>query len=133
MSEETTETREPHVIISGGSRGLGQALVEGLLRSGYRVSTFSRGRTEFVDRLGDDPRFHYEQADIADGLAVAHFLDAAKRTFGLPHGLVNCAGVATVGVLATMRDDLIDQAITTNLRGTLTLTRQVNAHDEGPG
>ena len=72
-----------------------------------------------------EPRFHYEQADIADGPAVARFLDVAKLALGLPHGLVNCAGVATVGVLATMRDDLIDQAITTNLRGTLTLTRQV--------
>jgi 3-oxoacyl-[acyl-carrier protein] reductase len=36
---------------------------------------------------------------------------------------VNCAGVATVGVLGLLGDDKIDQAIATNLRGTLTLTR----------
>jgi 3-oxoacyl-[acyl-carrier protein] reductase len=125
MSEQTAQPGGQHVILSGGSRGLGKALVEGLLRSGFHVSTFSRHRTEFVDQLADDPRFLYEPADVLDSTSVSRFLDSAKERFGLPLGLVNCAGVAAVGVLAMMRDDLIDLAIATNLKGTLTLTRQV--------
>jgi 3-oxoacyl-[acyl-carrier protein] reductase len=99
--------------------------VEGLIRSGHRISTFSRQRTEFVDRLRDDVSFFFQQADLTDGQSVSRFLDLAKQRFGLPQGLVNCAGVAPVGVLATMRDELIDQAIATNLMGTMRLTRQV--------
>jgi 3-oxoacyl-[acyl-carrier protein] reductase len=125
MSEQAAQPSGQHVILSGGSRGLGKTLVEGLLRSGFRVSTFSRHRTEFVEQLADDPRFLFEPADVVDGASVSRFLDSAKERFGLPHGLVNCAGVAAVGVLAMMRDDLIDLAIATNLKGTLTLTRQV--------
>ena len=87
-----------HVIISGGSRGLGKALVEGLLAAGYSISTFSRSRTEFIDQQSANPSLHYECADICDSQALSRFLDHAKERFGLPHGLVNC-GVATVGVL----------------------------------
>ena len=114
-----------HVIISGGSRGLGRALVSGLLDSGYQVSSFSRQRTEFVDQLADHPHFFHLPADIRDPDSVRGFLEASKSRFGLPYGLVNCSGVAVVGVLALLRDEQIDQALATNLRGALTLTRQV--------
>lgn len=125
MSEVNEHATKRHVIISGGSRGLGRTLVEGLLQSGYRVSTFSRNRTEFIGGLVTEPDFYYEQADICDQPSVVHFLEATSQRFGAPYGLVNCAGIAVVGVLATLRDELLDQAIATNLRGTLTLTRRV--------
>jgi 3-oxoacyl-[acyl-carrier protein] reductase len=125
MNTEAIDDNRRHIIISGGSKGLGRALVEGLLSSGYRVSTFSRTRTDFVDQLAEDPSFFFEAADVRDASSVARFLEHTRERFGDAFGLVNCAGVATVGVLAMLRDDQIDQAIATNLRGTLTLTRLV--------
>jgi 3-oxoacyl-[acyl-carrier protein] reductase len=122
-ASNSTEPR--HVVVSGGSRGLGRALVVGLLQAGYRVSTFSRSRTEFIDQRAGDDRFFFEAADLGDSRTLAHFLKMALSRFGAPHGLVNCAGVATVGVFSLLRDDQIDQAIATNLRGTLTFTRLV--------
>ena len=97
MSQPDAPAERRHVIISGGSRGLGQPLVEGLLPSGYRVSTFSRNRTEFVDQLAGQPDFFYDQADVGDPSSLHRFLEAAKQRFGPPYGLVNCAGVAVVG------------------------------------
>lgn len=123
QSVETNESR--HVVISGGSRGLGRALVAGLLRAGYRVSTFSRSKTEFIEECAADPRFFFEAADLRDSTTLGPFLKGARERFGTPYGLVNCAGIATVGVLSLLRDEQIDQAIATNLRGTLTLTRLV--------
>jgi 3-oxoacyl-[acyl-carrier protein] reductase len=125
MAEPQTDSLSRHVIISGGSRGLGKVLVEGLLASGYRVSTFSRARTDFIDQNASDPALYFDCADICDSEALSRFLDSAKEKFGLPYGLVNCAGVATVGVLPLLRESQIDQAIATNLRGTLRLTRMV--------
>ena len=125
MSETTSNGTARHVILSGGSRGLGRVLVEGLLHAGYCVSTFSRSRTDFVQAASDNPALLYETADVRDPPSVARFLDAARERFGPPHGLVNCAGVAVVGVLALLRDEQIDEAIATNLRGPLLLCRQV--------
>ena len=70
-------------------------------------------------------RYSSKCADVCDSRTLSQFLDQAKEKFGLPYGLVNCAGVATVGVLALLSDSQVDQAIATNLRGTLTLTRLV--------
>jgi 3-oxoacyl-[acyl-carrier protein] reductase len=125
MSESSDQHSKRHVIVSGGSRGLGRTLVEELLRDGYRVSTFSRIRTEFVDQLTPLPEFLYEQADLRDGTSVARFVQAACGRFGPPYGLVNCAGLAVAGVLAMMPDRALDDAIATNVRGTLILTRRV--------
>ncbi len=125
MSEAVGDESRRHVVLSGGSRGLGRSLVEGLLKAGYRVSTFSRHATEFVEQASSDPSFHFEVADVCDVLSVSRFLETAREKLGPPYGLVNCAGVAVVGVLALMRDADMDKAIATNLRGPLTLTRQV--------
>jgi 3-oxoacyl-[acyl-carrier protein] reductase len=125
MNESSDQQSKRHVIISGGSRGLGRTLVEELLRDGYRVSTFSRNRTEFIEHLTPLPGFLYEQADVRDGSSVVRFVRAASERFGPPYGLVNCAGLAVSGVLAMMPDRSLDDAIATNLRGTLILTRRV--------
>jgi 3-oxoacyl-[acyl-carrier protein] reductase len=114
-----------HVIVSGGSRGLGRTLVDELLRDGYRVSSFSRNRTEFIDQLSPLPDFMYKQADIRDGPSVVQFVRAACERLGPPYGLVNCAGLAVSGVLAMTPDRSLDDVIATNVRGTLILTRRV--------
>jgi 3-oxoacyl-[acyl-carrier protein] reductase len=114
-----------HVIVSGGSRGLGQALVEGLLAAGYAVSTFSRRASEFTDGRQDDERFYFQVADVSDRQQLDDLVANACQRFGRPFGLINCAGVALDGVLAVMPDDQIDQLMSINLAGTLHLTRRV--------
>jgi 3-oxoacyl-[acyl-carrier protein] reductase len=120
-----TSVNDRHVIVSGGSRGLGKALVEGLLAAGYRVSTFSRSATGFTDSLAGNSNFFFAVADVADRSRLAEFVAAAEGRFGIPYGLVNCAGVAVDGVLATFPEDEIERVIQINLVGALALTRQV--------
>lgn len=123
--EVVSEDKKRHVVISGGSRGLGQALVSELLGTGYRVSTFSRKPTEFTDSLAKDPNFFFFAADITDHDKLSPFLAAAEEKFGSPFGLVNCAGIAVDGVLASMPEDRIEQVLAINLAGALVLTRRV--------
>jgi 3-oxoacyl-[acyl-carrier protein] reductase len=114
-----------HVVLSGGSRGLGLALTTGLLRAGYCVSTFSRRPTEFTDSLSGQERYWFSVADVADSTSLARFVSAAVERFGAPYGLVNCAGIAFDGMLATMREEKIDDLLAVNLGGTLKLTRLI--------
>ena len=114
-----------HILISGGSRGLGKALVAGLLDADYAVSTFSRSATPFVEELADQERFYFDEADVADSEQTAQFVDAAVARFGRPFGLINCAGIARDGVLPTMPEAVIDQLVQINLSGTMKLSRQV--------
>ena len=49
--------KDRHVVISGGSRGLGKAIVSGLLEAGYKVSTFSRTSSDLVQGLAGNDHF----------------------------------------------------------------------------
>lgn len=121
----TPSSRERHVIISGGSRGLGKAVVASLLGAGYRVSTFSRTSSEFVTELANNKDFFFLSADLADKPSVSTFLKSATDRFGPPYALINCAAIAVGGLLATTPPDKITQLININVEGTIGFTRLV--------
>ncbi len=114
-----------HVIISGGSRGLGKAIVTGLLDAGYRVSTFSRNSSEFTRQLSGNDRFFFAPADLCEKTSIAAFLKSAEGLFGMPYGLINCAAIAADGVLATLQEDKISKLVAVNVDGTIQFTRLV--------
>ena len=119
------DSKNPHVIVSGGSRGLGRAIVESLLDHGFRVSTMSRKPTEFITEMQQRDDFYYDTCDVAEPAALGDFTKHAEEQLGTPFGLVNCAGVAVDGVLPTMVDESIERVVAVNLTGTLRLTKQV--------
>jgi 3-oxoacyl-[acyl-carrier protein] reductase len=121
----TTSASERHILVSGGSRGLGKAIVESLLTAGYKVSAFSRTSSEFVEQLEGNERFCFARADLADGPSIASFLKFAEARFGLPYGLINCAAIAASGLLAMTSEDKIKNVVAVNVEGTLRLTRLV--------
>lgn len=112
-----------HVMVSGGSRGLGRALVQSLLENGYRVSALSRKSSEFTQAKAEEEHFFFQPADMADHASLQQFAQSAEEIFGPPWGLVNCAGVATDGVLAISSIDQVTRTINVNLAGTIELTR----------
>lgn len=115
------------VIITGGSRGLGAGLVGSFLASGDAVSTCSRTRTAAVDEWERDhaDRFSHCELDMTDRTAIRAFVHDVVSKRGRVDVLVNNAGMANDGVLATMTDDAADAVIDLNLRGTVAVTRAV--------
>ena len=114
-----------HVIVTGGSRGLGAAIVAALLERGHRVSSCSRTATAFTRELaGRDDAWH-GSADLADAASLRGFVRGAADRFGSPFGLVNCAGVAVDGVLPMLEPDDIRMLASVNVAGTLLVTREV--------
>jgi len=119
-------TPSPVSIVSGGSRGLGFAIVESLLDRGDRVATFSRSGSPALDRLASTHtgRLHAARLDAADAAAIQRFVaDAAARFGRIDHCVANAA-IAHEGVLATMRDDEIDSMLAVNVKGSIVFVRE---------
>jgi len=131
-----TETRR-HVIVTGGSRGLGLALARALLCDGYRVTTCSRSPTPEIEALvGPELLWRPCRMEVAD--EVRSLIDAAREHAGdLPMwGLVNNAGVARDGVLATLPEIDIETTIAVNLTGSIVAARaflRTKLERRGPG
>ena len=91
-----------HVLITGGSKGIGLACALGFLREGARVSLVSRdlqnleqGRKTLVEAFAETVgRVSVHAADLKDPAGALAALDAAEQAFGPVDVLVNSAGAA---------------------------------------
>jgi 3-oxoacyl-[acyl-carrier protein] reductase len=115
-----------HVIVTGGSRGIGFGLVRHLLDQGYRVSTCSRSISKDLEQLqaqrGDRLRWFPCRIGEDDPETFVTAAVAWAADDGL-WGLVNNAAIAGEGVLATFPSIEIERIIAVNLVGVLAMTR----------
>jgi 3-oxoacyl-[acyl-carrier protein] reductase len=121
-----------HVIITGGSRGLGLAMIRGLLDDGYVVSTCSRRRSRELDQLMDAPgyrdRVYWGECSVGEAEQVDRFVREAVAWAGGLYGLVNNAGIAQAGILASFPNVESERIIRINLLGALQAARAATSH-----
>lgn len=114
-------------IVSGGSRGLGSAIVDGLLGSGYSVAAFSRSKTAFVEARESEGKyrehFYFEVLDATNSEALQKYVAMVLQRFGRIDVLVNNAGIAREGVLALFSDASVDELFEVNIKSAIKLTR----------
>jgi 3-oxoacyl-[acyl-carrier protein] reductase len=131
-----------HVIVTGGSRGLGAAMIEGLLADGYLVSTCSRKKSDNIARLLAHPehgaRFFWEACEVGEAAQVDAFVRAACDWAGEDGlwGLVNNAGVAQAGILASFPNVESERILRINLLGAIEMARaasQIMLRQDGGG
>lgn len=106
-------------IVTGGSRGIGRAIVDRFLADGAQVLTCGRG-----DRPGDLPAaVLWAQADVANPAEAAALFAKARAAFGPVDVLVNNAGVQIEKTVAETTDADWDQLIGINCRGSFNMCR----------
>ncbi len=115
------------VVVSGGSRGLGLAMVRSILARGAKVATFARTVTPELEQLAAEhpDRVHVASVDATDHKALNRFVKDAERTLGPVDGLVNNAAVGQDSLHVHTSPERIEQIIGTNLTAPLLLTRTV--------
>ena len=114
------------VLVTGGTRGIGRAIVGRFARAGATV-TFTGSNAEAAEATrqesGHPERCHFVAGNVAE---VAHADEAVKAAVAQGGGLdvlVNNAGITRDGLLLRMSDDDWAQVIAVNLTGTFQMTR----------
>ncbi|TBL32343.1 SDR family NAD(P)-dependent oxidoreductase [Verrucosispora sp. SN26_14.1] len=113
------------VLVSGGSRGLGLAIVTDLLDAGVKVAAFARTVTPDLAKLAEarPDRVHVDPVDVTDRAATQAFLRAAEERLGPVDGVVNNAAVGQDSLHVHTADADIARIVETNLTAPLQLTR----------
>jgi 3-oxoacyl-[acyl-carrier protein] reductase len=116
-------------IVTGASRGIGEAIAIALARAGATVvgtSTSEQGAERVSNTLaGIGARGGGRVLDVRDAAACAGFADRASADFGPVSILVNNAGVTRDNLLARMKDEEWDDIQATNLKSVFVLSRAV--------
>ena len=116
-------------LVTGGSRGIGEAICHQLAKDGFFVLVASRNQ-EKVDGVAASIReAGGESAGIVLNVAdVDSFKDQFKQinqTYGPPLVLVNNAGITADNLMLRMKPEAFDAVINTNLRGAFFLSQVV--------
>lgn len=115
------------VLVSGGSRGLGLAIVTDLLQSGVKVAAFARTVTPELAALSEKypDQVHVGSVDVNDARAAQDFVKEVEGKLGPIDGIVNNAAIGQDSLHVHTSADQIAAIIQTNLTAPLVLTRFV--------
>ena len=107
-------------IVTGGSRGIGRAIIEKLIVDGFQIVTCGRG-----SRPADLPSdILWVTANIARTEEAVSVCQAARQHFGSIDLLVNNAGTQVEKTIAESDDDDWDAVIDTNCKGVFNMSRE---------
>ena len=117
-----------HILVTGGSRGIGAAIVEKALAEGARVSFVDieqHAREAMVERLAVGERLFFANCDVrsADDISRAH-ADAVKK-LGTVSGLVNNAGRNSYADPVKMSEAEWDDVFSVDLKSAWLMARAV--------
>lgn len=118
-------------IVSGGTRGIGRAVVGDLLDAGFRVVFSSRSAPdveEAIRTLGERGEVLGVVADVRDPEACERFVAQAVERFGQLDLLVNNAGIGKFAPVHEMSLEDWHTQIDTNLNGVFYLSRAAVPH-----
>lgn len=114
-------------LVTGASRGLGQAMAVALGTCGARVACVARDTAKLAETV-EQIRAKGGQAeafacDVCSSQAVNELVEKLVDGWGKVDILVNNAGITRDGLLARMEEDDWDAVLDTNLKGAFLFTR----------
>lgn len=115
-------------VVTGGSRGIGHAIAQGLARVGSRVAVLARDvakAREAAAALGNggaDGARGYG-CDVSDAKQVETTVAAVEKDFGRIDVVVNNAGTTRDNLLFRIGEDDWDTVLNTNLKGAFLVTK----------
>lgn len=112
------------VLVTGASRGIGQAIASEMVSAGYRVlgtATSEAGRQQVSDQLGANGRGYTLR--LGDDQSVSQCLSALKADNETPLVLINNAGITKDNLMMRMKFEEWHDVLATNLTGVFQLSQ----------
>ena len=114
-------------LITGGSRGIGEALVRHFIAQGASVAfTYvSAGSKERADKLASElgPQAKAYQSDAGDFVQSESLIAQVLADFGKLDILINNAGITRDTLMLRMSEQQWDEVIQTNLKSVFNMTK----------
>ena len=118
-------------VVTGGSRGIGEAIAYKLASMGANVAVIYAGNVSAAKTVCEKCRQEYSVeakaylCNVADFSAAKETTAKIKADFGSAQILVNNAGITRDGLLALMKEEDFDAVLATNLKGAFNMIRHM--------
>ncbi|HUC79869.1 MAG TPA: SDR family oxidoreductase [Flavisolibacter sp.] len=113
------------VVVTGGTDGIGKALVETLLMQGAKVATCARNHDKLYRLQSEFPSYpiHTVLADVSIENDCRHLIESTIKVFGGIDVLINNAGVSMRGLMKDTEVDVIRRVMEINFYGSVYCTK----------
>jgi len=118
------DLKRRRALVTGASRGIGEAVARRLAEAGAKVALVARNATR-LEELAEELDGTAHPADLTDPAAVEGLVAAVEDDGGPVDVLVNNAGIDAVGSFASIDPDDLERIYRLNLVSPVLLTRQV--------
>lgn len=116
------------ILVTGGTKGIGRAIIERFVKEGFDIFTCSRNESELLTLKKDiesrfpDQKVWVKKADLSKKEEVLGFANAVKAQ-GIPDVLINNTGVFLPGAIHNEPEGNFERMMETNLYSAYHLTR----------
>jgi 3-oxoacyl-[acyl-carrier protein] reductase len=116
------------VLVTGGTRGIGRAIVEAVAEAGARVAFTYRSSTDAADALVETLEEQGTEAlslqgDVADFDVAQSHVDEVLDRWDTLDVLVNNAGITRDGLMLRLKEEDWDAVLDTNLKGVFNFSK----------
>ena len=113
------------VVITGGSEGIGKALVQSFLQLGAKVATCGRNYDKLyqLQSIYSNKPLMIHTADVSKEQDCKNFIDAVIKNFGSIDILINNAGISMRAIVEEVEFDAIRKVMDINFWGTVYCTK----------
>jgi acetoacetyl-CoA reductase len=112
-------------LVTGGTRGIGEAISKAMKEAGYQVAATYGGNDEAAAKFKDETGIAVYKWDVGDFDACQKGIAQVESDLGPVDVLVNNAGITRDGMFHKMSAENWNAVITTNLNSVFNMTRGV--------
>ena len=122
---KTSFFKDKVIVVTGGSDGIGKALVDTLIQLGAKVATCARNQDKLYDLqlLHSGKPLHTIVADVSIYNDCKNFIDSTIQVFGGIDILINNAGISMRALVKDLDVEVIEKVMDINFKGTLYCTK----------